>query len=74
MTRTDKEIVDQTNAIARIIYFNMGYEVEEGTEFHTPTINRHPQETICWNAACDIQDLMTQTSPEDAVDNLQDDG
>lgn len=71
--RTDREIVDQTNEIARIIYASRGYVVPEGTEFHTETTNRHPYESDCWHAACDIQDLMTGTDVESAVDNLIDD-
>jgi hypothetical protein len=71
--RTAKQIVDQTNKIARIIYASRGYEVPEGTEFHTETVNRHPYERSCWNAACEIQELMTQTDPMNAVDELEED-
>ena len=69
--RTAQEIIDQTNEIARIIYDSMGYTVPKGTEFHTDTINRHPHETNCWNAACEIQLLMTETDPEDALAELE---
>lgn len=72
MPRTDQQIVEQTNEIARIIYAFMGYNVPQGTEFHTETINRHPQERQCWQAACEIQRLMTQTDPEDALAELED--
>ena len=68
--RTDEEIVSQTNEMARIIYASRGYEVAEGTEFHTDTINRHPYEIDCWDAACKIQELLTSTDPNDAVDNI----
>ncbi len=71
--RTDKQIIDETNAIARIIYSHMGYIVPAGTEFHTETINRHPHERNCWNAACEIQILLTETDPNDAVSNVEDD-
>lgn len=71
MCRTDQEIVDQTNEIARIIYASRGYTVPVGFEFHTETINRHPYERACWQAACEIQDLLTQTDPQDALDNLE---
>ena len=71
--RTDQEIVDQTNSIARIIYANRGYKVPDSYEFHTETINRHPHERECWAAACEIQILMTDTDPEDAVRNLEED-
>lgn len=69
--RSDQEIVDETNAIARIIYSSRGYEVSEGFEFHTDAINRHHHEISCWYAACEIQELMTETDPNDAVDNLE---
>ncbi len=70
--RTAKEILDQTNEIARIIYASRGYTVPAGTEFHTETINRHPYERSCWVAACEIQELMTQTDPQDALEELED--
>ncbi len=70
--RTAQEIVDQTNEIARIIYASRGYTVPTGTEFHTETINRHPHERSCWAAACEIQNLMTQTDPQDALEELED--
>ncbi|MCF6459081.1 hypothetical protein [Pseudoalteromonas sp. MMG024] len=68
--RTAQQIVDQTNEIARIIYASRGYHVPEGTEFHTETVNRHPYETQCWEAACEIQELMTQTDVLDALEEL----
>jgi hypothetical protein len=71
MSRTPKEIIYQTNDIARIIYKAMGYIVPVGTEFPTETINRHPHERACWQAACEIQDLMTATDPNDALDELE---
>ena len=68
--RTAQEIVNQTNEIAAIIYSGMGYQSPEGFEFHTDTVNRHPHETNCWNSACEIQERLTQTDPNDAVDEL----
>ena len=69
--RTDQEIVDQTNEIARILYRNLfGCEVPKGTEFQTETPNRHPHETACWISACEIQELMTQTDVNDALDGI----
>lgn len=72
MARTAQEIVDQTNEIARIIYARRGYQTPVGTEFHTETINRHPHETQCWEAACEIQELLTETDVNDALDELED--
>ena len=71
MARTAQQIVDQTNEIARIIYNSRGYETPEGSEFHTETIKRHPHETQCWIAACQIQELMTNTDVNDALDELE---
>lgn len=70
MSRTNQEIVDQTNAIARIIYSHDGYEVPNGYRFDKAT---HPQETSAWSAACDIQLYMTQTDPNDALQEIEDD-
>ena len=70
--RTDQQIIDQTNEMARIIYYHMGYSVPAGTEFHSETTNRHPHERNCWDAACEIQMLLTNTDPNDAVENLAD--
>ena len=72
MARTAQEIVDQTNEIARIIYKGMGYTSPEGFEFHTETINRHPHEENCWASACEIQELMTGTEVDDAIEELED--
>lgn len=72
MARTAQEIVDQTNTIAAIIYLGMGYQSPKGFEFHTYTINRHPHETNCWDSACKIQELLTDTDPNDALDELED--
>ena len=70
--RTDQQVVDEVNKIARIIYKSMGYTVPEGTLFHTKTINRHPHEVGCWDAACEIELLLTDTDVVDCLDNLED--
>jgi len=70
--RTAQQIVDQTNEIARIIYKSRGYSVPVGTEFQTETIDRHPYERDCWQAACEIQELMTQTEVYNALCDLED--
>jgi len=72
--RTDKEIFDQTNKIARIIYDSMGYSVNEGFDFYSERVNRHPQERMCWSAACSIQLLMTDTDVNDAIVAMEDEG
>lgn len=40
--------MEKVNECARMIYSNMGYEVEEGYDFEQAT---HPQEILCYNIA-----------------------
>lgn len=66
--RTPQEIVEQTIEIARIIYRSRGYTSPPGFRFWE---SRHPHETEAWAAACEIQELMTNTDPEDALSELE---
>jgi hypothetical protein len=69
--RSPQDIVNQTNGIAALIYEHIGYCSANATpKFYEST---HPTERACWNAACDIQDLLTATDPRDALDELEDD-
>ena len=70
--RSAQDIVNQTNEIARIIYKGRGYATKVGAVFHTETINRHPHERQCWQSACLIQELMTNTDVYDAIAELED--
>ena len=70
--RSSQEIVDQTNEISRIIYASRGYVVKDGFKFYGDSVNRHPHEESCWDAACQIQLLMTETDAEDALTDLED--
>ena len=67
--RTDQEILDQTNVLARQLYGLRGYDAPVGYRFDQAT---HPHEVQAWLGACAAQRLLTQTDPEDALDNLQD--
>lgn len=70
-SRTDKQIVSQTNEIARILYRRIyGCQVKKGTDFHTEKGNRHPYERICWESACEIQEFLTETDVQNSLDNL----
>ena len=69
--RTDQKIVDETNQMARIIYFNRGYVLPKGFKFYEHAVSRHPHEVEAWNAARDIQLMLTNTDANDAVDNLE---
>lgn len=62
--RTDREIVEQTNAMARDFYRVMGYSAPERFRFDKAT---HPAELLCWTMACHAQQVLTQTDPEDAL-------
>ena len=66
-SRTDKEIIEQTNNLARDFYKIMGYN-GEGVRFYEST---HPQERLCWNLACKAQENLTNTEIDDILDNLE---
>ena len=67
--RTAQQIVDQTLEVARIIYHHRGYVVKEGFKFYE---SKHPHELQAWAAACEIQELLTNTDPEDALSEIED--
>lgn len=67
--RSDKEIVDQTNELARLLYAIRGYESEKGYRFDAAT---HPHEVEAWEGACAAQLLLTGTDPDNALANLDD--
>lgn len=66
-SRTDQQVVDQTNELARQLYSLRGYNVREGYRFDQAT---HPHEVEAWQGACAAQLLLTDTDPNDALDNL----
>ena len=66
--RTAKEIIDQTNELARKIYSLRGYLAREGYRFDMAT---HPQEVEAWEAACIAQRMLTNTDPVDALTELE---
>lgn len=70
MSRTAQQIVDQTIEIANIIYASRGYVQRAGFRYWE---SRHPHELSAWSAACQIQELMTDTDPEDALAELEGD-
>lgn len=65
--RTDEQICDQTNELARELYALRGYSVPAGYRFDKAT---HPHEVEAWRGACAAQRLLTDTDPEDALANL----
>lgn len=72
-TRTDREIVEQTNTLAREFYSMLGYVVPATHRFYdAERIDYHPQEALCWAMACHAQRELTSTDPDDALRNLED--
>ena len=65
--RTEQQIIDQTNELARQLYRLAGYDVKKGYDFSNAT---HPQVKLAWAGACVAQLMLTDTDPEDAVANL----
>ena len=65
--RTPQQIVDQTNNLARVLYRLRGYVRPRGYRFDAAT---HPQEVEAWNGACEAQRLLTDTDPDDALQEL----
>ena len=71
--RTDREIVAQTNALARAFYLTLGYKVADDHRFYDfERTNYHPQERMCWDMACMAQIELTATDPGDALDGVDD--
>ncbi len=66
-SRTDEEIIEQTNALARTLYHLRGYNARPEYRFYEAT---HPHEVEAWNGACEAQKQLTETDPQDALDNL----
>lgn len=62
--RTDQEIVQQTNILARELYRLRGHVVPEGYRFDQST---HPHEREAWAGACAAQLQLTETDPDDAL-------
>ena len=65
--RTPQEIVDQTNNLARVLYRLRGYVRPRGYRFDRAT---HPHEVEAWRGACEAQLLLTDTDPDDALQEL----
>jgi hypothetical protein len=65
--RTPQFIIEQTNELARTIYALRGYTVPVGYRFDSAT---HPHEREAWASACAAQLLLTDTDPQDALDEL----
>lgn len=68
--RTDQEIVDQTEVLAKfLLEWRFGYEPENDSPIRNAT---HPKAQAAWNAACIIQEMLTATDPENSVVEVDD--
>lgn len=66
--RTDREIVDQTNALGVELLKLQGFEViAKGLLADSP----NPRAKRAWKMACAAQEALTQTDPDDALENVR---
>jgi hypothetical protein len=65
--RTDQEIIEQTNELARRFSRLQGYEAPEGHKFYEDGGDHMP---CPWLLACVAQEFLTGTDPDDALGNL----
>lgn len=68
--KTDREVVDRANELARVFYKAHGYQVEEGYRFDQAF---HPQERGMFNLAAIAFDFIEGTDVEAALEQLDDD-
>ncbi len=68
--RTVKEIIEQTNELAREFYAEMGYvETRPDFMFYAST---HPTERFMWRLACMAQIELTDTDPDELISEYED--
>lgn len=59
----DKQILEETNELAKTFYSMMGYSnVEKDFKFYK---SNHPNEILCWQMAIKAQEVLTETDVED---------
>ena len=68
--RTVKEIILQTNELARQFYAEMGY-VESRKDFMFYA-SQHPTERLMWKFACMAQLELTETDPDELIVEYED--
>lgn len=71
--RSDRQIVDETNGIARYIMAELigtGYQVADGWKFYEEP---DPRSRKAWKHAAAIMEMMTFTNADDALSNLDPD-
>lgn len=68
--RTAQQIVDQTNELARLLASVAGWRSPIGHKFHEGISAR---EKTLWEQACEAQRLLTNTCPNDALSDIEED-
>lgn len=70
--RSAGQIVQQTNELALLLMREV-YQ-REPAEGSAPTLrdSRDPRGQFCWKLACQIQEMLTNTDPENALAELDD--
>ncbi len=68
--RSDKEIVEQTERLAKMLMLRFYNRVpmKDGIKLRVADDLRSK---LCWNVACDIQEMITETDPENAVSEIE---
>lgn len=67
MSRSNQQIIDDTNALAAKFYACWGYVVKEGFPFN---LSIHGHEQIAWKQACIAQEELTGTDIEDVLTDM----
>jgi hypothetical protein len=67
--KTEQEIVDGCNELARRFYMAMGYEVPAEYRMHDAT---HPQEVMCWEMAVTAYEFIEGTEVDHILQCLED--
>ncbi len=68
--KTNRQLVEEGNALSRKVYQSMGYQVPEGYRFDEAN---HPQERGMWNIAVIAYDHIEGTDLENALDCIDED-
>lgn len=66
--RTSREILRETNQLARLFAAHMGYQVRDEYDFQA---SGHVKARLCWRLACTAQEILTCTDTEDVLAELE---
>lgn len=67
--KSDQELVDACNELARLFYASIGCEVPDDFKFYKA---HHPAEVGCWNQAMMAYEHIEGTDIDQALMNLED--